>query len=134
MKAEVKALWLAALRSGKYEQGQHALRVPGEQAGQYAYCCLGVLCDVFQKTTGQGRWVEAGNIAPFRSDNDEFVATAEHDRNDQVLPEGVVEWAGLDQANPDLPSLAGADADCLAAQNDSGATFAEIADMIEADL
>ena len=40
MDAELKAKWVAALRSGKYEQGPLFLR-NGE-----SYCCLGVLCDV----------------------------------------------------------------------------------------
>lgn len=32
--------WVAALRSGRYAQGHHALR------RDEAHCCLGVLCDV----------------------------------------------------------------------------------------
>lgn len=40
MKAELKQAWVAALRSGKYEQGRHQLRTGNR------YCCLGVLCDV----------------------------------------------------------------------------------------
>lgn len=37
----VRALWVAAMRSGKYKQGMHCLRTIND-----AYCCLGVLCDV----------------------------------------------------------------------------------------
>lgn len=40
MDAELKRKWVAALRSGEYEQGQFAL----ENAGRF--CCLGVLCKV----------------------------------------------------------------------------------------
>lgn len=40
MKADLKAKWLEALRSGKYEQGRGALLDGGK------YCCLGVLCEV----------------------------------------------------------------------------------------
>jgi hypothetical protein len=40
MDAELKARWVAALRSGEYEQGRRQLR-----AGD-TYCCLGVLCVV----------------------------------------------------------------------------------------
>ena len=46
MDAEIKAKWVAALRSGEYQQGQGMLRLDGE------FCCLGVLCDV----SGIGKW------------------------------------------------------------------------------
>lgn len=42
MDATLKAQWVEALRSGKYQQGYGALR-KGDQ-----FCCLGVLCDVAQ--------------------------------------------------------------------------------------
>lgn len=40
MKAKLKAKWVEALRSGKYEQGKYYLSDGGK------FCCLGVLCDV----------------------------------------------------------------------------------------
>lgn len=40
MKAQVKADWLAALRSGDYKQTQGRLR------RDEGFCCMGVLCDV----------------------------------------------------------------------------------------
>lgn len=40
MDAEIKAKWVAALRSGEYQQGDRQLR-DGDR-----YCCLGVLCEV----------------------------------------------------------------------------------------
>src|SRR6478752_3145258 len=42
MDKKLKAEWLAALRSGKYKQGQGGLHNPDGDT----YCCLGVLCDV----------------------------------------------------------------------------------------
>lgn len=41
MDKELKAKWVAALRSGKYKQGKGVLR-----GHSNAYCCLGVLCEV----------------------------------------------------------------------------------------
>jgi hypothetical protein len=38
---EVKAKWIDALRSGKYEQGRGQLRSKDDE-----YCCLGVLLDI----------------------------------------------------------------------------------------
>jgi hypothetical protein len=40
MNEEAKRLWVAALRSGKYDQTTGALR------DGVGYCCLGVLCEV----------------------------------------------------------------------------------------
>lgn len=40
MNPELKAKWVAALRSGEYEQITGSLKEPD------GYCCLGVLCEV----------------------------------------------------------------------------------------
>lgn len=47
MNQELKEKWIAALRSGKYEQGTGFLCKDG------AYCCLGVLMEV----SGNPEWV-----------------------------------------------------------------------------
>jgi hypothetical protein len=39
MKSDLKAKWIAALRSGDYKQVRHFLHARG------GYCCLGVLCE-----------------------------------------------------------------------------------------
>lgn len=44
MDPEIKAKWIAALRSGKYKQGQNAMRIVAPDGD--CFCCLGVLCDV----------------------------------------------------------------------------------------
>jgi len=46
MKADIKTKWVAALRSGEYEQTRAVLRSNG------GFCCLGVLCDLYSKETG----------------------------------------------------------------------------------
>ena len=45
MPIEVRDRWVAALRSGEYEQGQGQFELKGR------YCCLGVLCDVLGQPT-----------------------------------------------------------------------------------
>ena len=42
MNAEIKARWIEALRSGKYQQGIGYLRSKNDR-----FCCLGVLCDTY---------------------------------------------------------------------------------------
>jgi hypothetical protein len=61
MNAEIKKLWLEALRSGKYSQGCGALRWEDK------FCCFGVLCDLVDKTkweapTEDGFRLYANNI------------------------------------------------------------------------
>ena len=45
MDQEFKARWVAALRSGEYEQGQGQL-VADFGDGQKVFCCLGVACEL----------------------------------------------------------------------------------------
>lgn len=47
MAPDLKARWIEALRSGRYEQGSGRLR-----SYRNTFCCLGVLCDVLDPT----RW------------------------------------------------------------------------------
>lgn len=51
MDKELKAKWVAALRSGEYKQGRGAL-CNTDCNGNKSYCCLGVLADV----SGDPRW------------------------------------------------------------------------------
>lgn len=48
MNEELKARWVAALRSGKYRQGRGSL-VSASVLGQLSYCCLGVACEIFHE-------------------------------------------------------------------------------------
>ena len=105
MNHEIKAKWVAALRSGEYKQGQRYLRVDD------TFCCLGVLCDLHAKATG-GEWE---GFAYFDAI--------------EVPPAPVYEWAGIDdqRTGPGAPNN-------LAYANDHGKAFAEIADIIEREL
>jgi len=49
MKAEVKAKWLEALRSGEYRQARRILR-----GSSGTFCCLGVLCEIQGAVWGTG--------------------------------------------------------------------------------
>lgn len=50
MKKEIADLWVNALRSGKYKQGQGCLRFDDK------FCCIGVLCEIsgFEYEWGAG--------------------------------------------------------------------------------
>jgi hypothetical protein len=75
MKADIKTKWVAALRSGKYEQTAGVLR------NSHGYCCLGVLCDLYAKETGMEWFHNKGDYAMHGSNN--------------ALPIEVQAWAGI---------------------------------------
>ena len=52
MDPELKARWVAALRSGRYKQGIGALCYVGN-SGERRFCCLGVLADI----AVEGDWI-----------------------------------------------------------------------------
>ena len=113
--------WVETLRSGVYEQGQHQLRY------EDFYCCLGVACEVYRKEVG-GVWEQA-QIALF-SDADAdggtwwFGSDPENKQAD-VLPTMVAEWLGLKDEKGSYGE------ESLTFLNDEGASFDEIADVIE---
>lgn len=115
MKAEVKKEWVAALRSGKYQQGRGQLRQHNE------YCCLGVLCDIASKG-GIGNWVD-----------DVAFVTDKEGAEMSSLPASVRIWADLDRTDPII------NGGSLSSYNDGVGkfephSFTEIADLIEAHL
>ena len=56
MNKEIKALWLAALRSKKYKQTRRNLK-----HGK-GHCCIGVLCDVIDPTAWKTAPIRWGNL------------------------------------------------------------------------
>jgi hypothetical protein len=121
MKAEVKKIWLEALRSGEYKQTQ--LRLNNGQGG---FCCLGVLCDLYQKeqTRKKKKKLTESTYLYHHSVGESRVS---YNKNEIFLPVEVVKWAGLESSNPDIrvggPTLSG--------MNDDGKSFKQIAIVIE---
>lgn len=117
MNQEVKQQWINALRNGEYAQTQRTLKdVNG-------FCCLGVLCDLYTKATGNGKWTK-----PEYSEVS-FLFETEGESHDQYIPNSVRDWAGLSNCNPrtDMEDPRTE----LAYKNDKGSSFKEIADMLE---
>ena len=109
MNTEIKTKWLEALRSGKYQQGRGILRSVNNE-----YCCLGVLCDL----VAPDKWTkpEKGTAMFFMSNNG--------DKKLHFPPDSVMRAAELSIDNGDI----------LAARNDDGQSFEEIANFIEENL
>lgn len=116
MKADIKAKWLAALRSGKYQQGRGALLQQGD--GDNEYCCLGVLgsiCGANSRQLSNGQILEDVDMG-------------------YVLGPWQPRKPGFYPFEPGRPETHVTIQRVLAAMNDNGKSFAEIADYIEANV
>src|SRR5689334_10863112 len=121
MNKRVKRLWVKALRSGEYRQAKKFLRTKAN--GEIRYCCLGVLCEIYRQETQDGSWGDSTNKAWFQvSDGGD----------DAELPVAVMEWAEIDDPDPQLG--VSSNAPTAAKLNDRGETFEYIADRIEKHL
>jgi hypothetical protein len=119
---DVKARWLAALRSGDYEQGTNALKT---QLGDQVYhCCLGVLCELA---------VEAGVTDKVDDGPGRWFFGRDADVSSSVLPRSVIDWSGLTTRDPYVSSLGGTRT-TISGLNDAGYSFDLIASVIERQL
>jgi hypothetical protein len=128
MNADIKAKWVAALRSGEYQQGRGRLKT-GD-----AFCCLGVLCDCYGKEHPDSQWIDnslkEGSFA-FRAGN--------HHPNAYGPPFEVLEWAGLPSSDirvrvSDVARTVGVDELNDGTHGIEPFSFAQIADAIEEQL
>lgn len=121
MNPKIKADWVAALRSGEYEQGTGKLNQNGK------FCCLGVLCDLA---------VKADVGVTVREERISYIGFESHrtyyDGNPDTTPDIVQDWAGLPDEDPVVRF--GVSWSTPANLNDSGMSFADIADIIEEQL
>jgi len=109
MNPEIKAKWVAALRSGEYAQAQ------GHLKDETGYCCLGVLCVVSEQETGFG------------------IAKNRKNHGDETIGPTIRKWADLPISEGALVIIE-SEEESLATHNDSGKTFLQIADAIEEQL
>jgi hypothetical protein len=111
MNDEVKRLWVDALRSGEYKQGQGGLAQLTIQ-DEIVYCCLGVLCEVAIKS----------GLPLVKDDSENIVG---YNNREAMPPNEVLIWASLEDK----------DACDLADMNDNeGWPFERIASFIEEKL
>ena len=123
MNPDIAKKWAEALRSGEYQQGRGCLHPASGK-----FCCLGVLCDLFRKETGVGVWQRTEDGCSKLFD----LADADENRHG-VLPRTVREWAGMRSDSGVIPRASAPPEHCvkLAVLNDEGASFSQIADIIE---
>ena len=112
----IKEQWTKALRSGEYKQGKLRLNKFKLPEGT-VYCCLGVLCDLHNKATGEGQWSDVIEAS-------EGFMVREYDGTRNYISNPVRSWSRLSpKAEMDLSDA-----------NDMGADFSAIADWIEEHL
>lgn len=136
--------WVAAIRSGKYEQGKTVLHMPAIPARSRAlvaqgetFCCLGVACDLYIAAhPDTARWTNQTN-----ADDTPFSACVVNGvRNTAVLPSEVSEWLGLapydvggvNEVNEfgDFIDREGQPNTLTSVNDHEGSSFAQIADLI----
>lgn len=136
MDQTVKANWVAALESGKYEQATGCLN-----SGR-GMCCLGVLTDLYGKEKGLS-WARESLDQNYHLGGLEYLESG-------LAGKEVLDWSGIstragslpfvtrdtykfhgeDQVDPDDISYQA----CLSELNDGGVSFSQIADLIKAFL
>lgn len=138
MDKHVKTKWIKALRSGDYKQTKATLR------DTEGFCCLGVLCDIYHKEIGNGKWVDwdiGGSKRQHFNIND--IDGKLLQKGVGVPPLDVIRWCTLSGNNPivktsvmsPIPDRGIIVRDTtIAGLNDGGKTFLEIADIIEEQL
>jgi hypothetical protein len=108
--------WLAALRSGKYEQGKKRLECNG------AYCCLGVL-----------QMELSGKVERFANDEPQYLPTPQWLAQHHISFTAINRDGSVDDEA--VPSIWYQDTwEGVALLNDQGVPFPEIADLIEAHM
>ena len=131
MNQEFKKEWVAALRSGEFIQGKNALCADGK------YCCLGVACELLHRK----------GLTPKRvsktSENITYYGTLE---SSALLPEDVQQSMKIMEKSPlvfipedqksidSMPTYYLGKHINVAALNDNGVSFKDIADLIESSL
>jgi hypothetical protein len=102
---DVKARWIAALKSGQF------LQSVGQLKYKDGYCCLGVLCEVYREEHAETQFSPTGM----------FFGDATDDTRGMYLPGFILDWSGITATNErDLVTM-----------NDTGSSFLFIARWIE---
>lgn len=115
-----KKKWVAALRSGEYQQARKLLRSKDDK-----FCCLGVACDVFDPDL----WVVQYYHVDFndRNHNDGIYAYDDFNGNEEdgLIPPMLMKFIGLSASER---------TELVRMNDDLYYSLAQIADWIEANL
>jgi len=135
MKKKIAEKWIKALRSGKYRQGKKVLKQRSKR-GVVRHCCLGVLCELYQKEHDRKMEIKQTSPAPGDEVPKDCKLYRFHDST-ATLPKRVMRWAGMQSDEGFVPfdnyDYGYEGSKTLAELNDNGCPFKEIADIIAKD-
>ena len=89
MKKEIAKIWTKALKSGDYKQGRFALR-----DNKDCFCCLGVLCDLYNKDRKEKKKKSIKILGP-EYDGNKNLTVFQYGKQKDFLPIAVRKWAGM---------------------------------------
>lgn len=139
MKKAIAEKWVKALRSKKYKQAKSILKIKNK-AGVVRHCCLGVLCELYQKDqrAKNKKLISVSPECAYQYDHD-FPKTStifDFDGDATHLPDKVKNWAGMrsncGDLNGEMVEVRGHGCYDLVTVNDNGGNFRTIANLIEA--
>lgn len=126
MRQNIMKKWVKALRSDKYKQGEGLLKQKNLK-GDIEYCCLGVLCDLYNKEMKKNKKETLTETLS----GDMYIFNMEAD----ILPKVVQNWAKMKDSVGTFQILKDKDNIGkyvnLVDMNDSGCSFKKIAKTIE---
>jgi hypothetical protein len=132
MNRRIRDMWVAALRSGEFKQGRGWLRQaePNLPEMPDAFCCLGVLCELYRRETGEGVWAKkaVGQDTYPRGEFSFHLSPLSY--SDSLTPAEVAEWAEMGCRDPWMDDERYGERS-LSGLNDDGVDFPTIADVIE---
>jgi hypothetical protein len=106
IKRGVMRKFIKMLRSGENEQEKGALRLGS------GYCATGLLCELYRRETGTGKWTKS------------YSGLYQFNGHIGFAPQTVSTWAGFDQRLMGM----------IVWRNDQGKSFVEIANWLERKL
>lgn len=132
MKQEIVDIWIPALESGEYPKTTGALRIINDDIPERAgYCCLGVLCDLYIKETGNGGWIIRKFIlGGSQAQVVQFQIKGEKDLYTGNLPKQVLIWAGMYDSSGHIRYTN----TVLANVNDNTPDFTEVVKLIRENV
>jgi hypothetical protein len=141
MKKEIAKKWIKALRSGKYKQGTHFLKQYDNENKPPKYCCLGVLCELYNESMKKNH----KKTLTVKTCNNDILSDPENvyitfGGKDGDLPVVVRRWAGMKDSCGEftykvkINKATVENIDSLSVLNDDGKTFKTIANIIEKNI
>lgn len=117
MKKEIADKWCEMLESGVYAQGRGQLCTV--EGGEPKYCCLGVLCELYQR--------EVGDVVIGKDKDEPWILFYDDKRGS--LPGKVQLWAGMK-----FPTGTGYDVDLTELNDLECLNFTEISQVIKKNV